>query len=405
MKVITDVKEILTLQAAAKKEGRNLLPEDISIIKNATVVYDETINWIGDRANLPVEFKDLETIDGSNYCLTPEIIDSHTHLVFAGNRAEEYSMRLNGADYQEIAKAGGGILYTSKSTSEASEEELFQTACERVERLYSYGVGTIEIKSGYCLTYEGEKKTSKVIKKLKDHFSPRVNIFNTYLAAHAVPKDYESSSKYLEDIVIPLLKELAEENIIDFVDIFHEEGYFTLEDTKTLFQVTKDIGLKIKIHADEFGDNKGALTAVKFGATSADHLLCTTQDGIQALANSQTVATLLPGTGWFLGKPQANAKKMLEEGCRVSLASDYNPGSCHFDNILMIAAMSAPMYPLNMAQMWSAITLNAAAAVGLKNQGSLEVGKKARFTAFKCNSIAEISYSWGRNLCDRNLVL
>ncbi len=404
MRVIKNIKELMTLKSAHLKDGRNLLPDDVDIIKDGAIVFDDKIKWVGLTKELPKDYQNLESIDASEYCLTPELVDSHTHLVFAGNRANEYTMRLNGADYQEIANSGGGILATSKATSSASEDELFNLAKQRIERLYSYGIGTIEVKSGYCLTYDGELKTSKVIKRLKDYFYPRVQIFNTYLAAHAVPKTHQSSTEYLDDIVIPLLDELSKQNIIDFVDIFHEKGYFSLEDTKRLFNSARNLGLSVKIHADEFGDNKGAVTAVEFNALSADHLLCTSADGIKALAQSNTVATLLPGTGWFLGKDQANAKSMLSSGCKLSLASDYNPGSCHFDNLLMIAAMSAPMYPLNLAQMWSAITLNASHALGLKSQGAIIVGNKARFTTFKCDSISEITYHWGQNLCDRTIL-
>ncbi|OIQ18313.1 MAG: imidazolonepropionase [Bacteriovorax sp. MedPE-SWde] len=398
--VYRNISEVLTLSSAAKKDGRNLLPEDCSILKNATVVFNsEEVLWVGHDGDLPSNLLEgSKVIDLSNKVLTPEMVDSHTHAIFGGNRAEEYSMRLNGADYQAIAKAGGGILSTSKGTNSLSADELFNITSERIERIASYGVGTIEIKSGYALNYESEKICSEVIDRLKKHFHPRVNIFNTFLAAHAVPKEFETSTDYLTSVVIPLLKELAPKKIIDAVDIFHEEGYFTLEDTRLLFEESKKLNLEVKIHADEFGDNGGAIIASKFGALSADHLLCTGDEGIKTLAKSSTVATVLPGTGWFLGKPQANAKRMLDSGCKVSIASDYNPGSCHCDNLLLIASMAAPMYPMNMAQMWSAITLNAAASLGISNQGSIEVGKAPRFTIFDVKSVSEITYNWGRNL-------
>ncbi len=406
MKHLSNISELLTLDGAYNKDGRNLLPEDISLIENASLIYDENeIIWIGPSQDVPPEYKSLETLDLSGHCLTPEIVDSHTHLVFAGNRSAEYSMRLNGADYQEIAKSGGGILSTSKATKEASDSELLESAKERIEKIYSYGVGSVEIKSGYALNYEDEMRCSKIIKELKDHFSPRVNIYNTFLAAHAVPKDFDSSTSYLTKVCIPLMQDLAKDNIIDIVDIFHETGYFTLEDTKLLFDEATKLKLKLKIHADEFGDNGGATIASEFDALSADHLLCTGNDGIKSLANSKTVATLLPGTGWFLGKPQAKGRLMQDEGCRVALASDFNPGSCHFDNLLQIASMAAPMYPLNMTEMWAAITLNASSSLGANDQGAIVKGLAPRFSVFKCSKVSDITYSWGKNLCDRSFNL
>jgi len=396
-----NISEVLTLKEAYKKDGRNLLPEDSCILKDASVIFsDDEILWVGQTSEIPESYSIDESIDLNGKVLTPELVDSHTHVIFGGNRANEYSMRLNGADYVEIANSGGGILSTSKGTNALSADELFNLTVERIERISSYGIGTIEIKSGYALNYEGEKLCSEVIDRVKKHFSPRVQIFNTYLAAHAVPKKYESSRHYLNEVVIPLLEELAPRSIIDAVDIFHEEGYFTYQDTELLFTKAIELGLKIKIHADEFGDNKGAKLAAKLGALSADHLLCTTNDGIDALANSDTVATVLPGTGWFLGKPQANAKLMLESGCKLAIASDYNPGSCHCDNLLLIASMAAPMYPLNMTQMWSAITMNSAAALGLNKQGAVVKGLSPRFSIFNVSTISEITYNWGRNFAE-----
>jgi len=397
-KLYQNFNQIITLAEAFKKDGRNLLPEDLSIIENGAIVFDQDqIIWVGSSNSIPKEYKSLKTTDCKGKILTPEIIDSHTHLVFAGNRAFEYSMRLNGAGYQDIADAGGGILSTMQNTITASFDELFEEAIKRVERIHSYGIGTIEIKSGYGLTLESEKKISRVIHKLKEHFSGKVTILNTFLAAHAVPGGFDNSREYIDKVVLPLMNELAHEDIIDFVDIFHEKGYFDIEDSRYLFGKASELKLKIKIHADEFNDNKGAVLATEFKAISADHLLCTTDDGIKALAKSDTVATLLPGTAYFLGKPLANAKALLDAGCKVAIASDYNPGSCHCDNLLLIASVCAKTMGFNIAQLWSAITLNASHALDLKDQGVLVEGMLPRFSIFECNSVDEITYSWGRN--------
>lgn len=399
MIVYKNIKELLTLEGAHKKDGRNLSPEDTSIIKDASLVIDDnkTISWVGKTADLPSEFQDNDFYDCSQLVITPEIVDSHTHLVFGGDRSFEYTMRLNGESYENIANRGGGILSTMKNTLDSKEDELFRLSCKKIDRIKSYGVGTIEIKSGYALTYEGEKLISKLIHKLKEKYRGKVQIFNTFLAAHAIPKDFDSSSQYIDEVVIPLLKELSNDKIIDAVDIFQEEGYFNTDDVHKLFKLCAQLDIPTKIHADEFNDNKGAVLATQYNSLSCDHLLATTSDGIEALSKSNTVATLLPGTAFFLGKPLADAKSFLEKGCKVALASDYNPGSCHCDNLLLIAQMSAKNLSFNNAQLWSAITYNAAHALGFKNQGAIVKGMQARFSFFETSSLDNIFYSWGRN--------
>jgi len=402
LKAFRNFSQIVTLENAYKKDGRHLLPEDLSIIENASIVFDsEEIVWVGEDSTIPSEFQSVPFEDFTGKTLLPELVDSHTHLVFDGDRSSEYSMRLNGADYQAIANAGGGILSTMKATNESSADQLFEDAVARVERIYSYGVGTIEIKSGYGLNYEKEKECSLIIERLKDHFEGRVQISNTYMAAHAVPKEYKTSNDYINKVVIPLLKELSEIGVIDAVDIFHEEGYFDEVDTQQLFDVASFLNIPVKSHADEFKDNKGAILAVKNNALSTDHLLCTTEDGISALASSSTVATLLPGTGFFLGKPQADAEAFFKAGVKVAIASDYNPGSCHCDNVLLVASLAAPTYKMNIAQLWAAITMNAAHALNFKNQGALVSGLKPRFTIFDVDNIDKVTYHWGVNKCIR----
>lgn len=397
IKAFTDLNEIVTLKSAHKKDGRKLLPEDLSIIKNGAIVFDETkIIWVGENAKFPEQYRNLAR-SLAGHVLTPAIVDSHTHIVFGGDRAQEYANRLNGTSYEEIAKRGGGILYTMKCTNEASLDDLFKTACERIERLHSYGIGAIEIKSGYGLNFEREFDVSMLIDKLKKKYEHKVKIFNTYLAAHDVPKTFSSSSEYLNEVVIPLLEKLAPLKVIDAVDIFHEKNYFTAEDTDLLFDKAASLGIARKIHADELNDNGGAELAVKHKALSADHLLKISTTGIEALANSKTVATLLPGTAFFLGKPLAPARALLDGGAKVSIASDYNPGSCHCDNVLLVASMAAAQLKINQAELWAGITLNASAALGLNNQGAIVPGMDAKFSLFKTESLSHITYNWGRN--------
>ncbi|MFZ8933192.1 MAG: imidazolonepropionase [Bacteriovoracaceae bacterium] len=398
MKIYKNISELVTLKGAHQKDGRRLAPEDLDIIEDGAIAFDQDqILWTGETKNIPREYKSFEAQDFSGKTLTPELVDSHTHIVFGGNRSKEYLMRLNGADYQEIAKAGGGILHTMDKTNESSMQQLHDSAVQRIQRLNSLGIGTIEIKSGYGLNIDKEREISLLIDNLKKHFSPKIQIKNTFMAAHAVPQKYKSSSDYLEQEVIPLLKELAPMRIIDAVDIFFERGYFSHSDTEDLFNVCSELGIPYKLHADEFYDNKGALLGAHKNALSADHLLCTDIDGIKALANSNTVATLLPGTGLFLGKPQANARAFLDQGVKVAIGSDYNPGSCHFDNLLLIASIAAPIYNMNVAELFSSITLNASHALGIKDQGALVKGLKPRFTVFDCPTLAEVFYNWGQN--------
>jgi imidazolonepropionase len=395
-----NISQLIGLSGAHQKDGRNLAPEDLGLIEDAAIIFDnDQIHWVGATSDIPNETKFQEEYDLTGKTLTPEIVDSHTHLVFAGNRSDEYVMRLNGADYQAIANAGGGILSTTRETRAASEEKLFELAAPRIERLYSYGVGTIEIKTGYCLNFEQEYLCSLVIDRLKKHFSPKIQIINTSMAAHALPSEHSNSKDYIQEVVLRLLNKLHEDDLVDQVDIFHEKKYFDAADVRQVFEHCQKLGLSFKLHADEFHDNGGAELAAEYGALSADHLLSCGSKGRIALARSSSVATFLPGTGFFLGKPQANAKAFLEEGAKVCLASDYNPGSCHVDNLLLIASLIAPHenYKLNIAQLWSAITLNAAHALGLKDQGAILKGQKPRFSLFDVPKASEITYSWGRN--------
>jgi imidazolonepropionase len=399
MKALLHLSEILTLRSAHSKDGRKLLPSDMDLITDGAIVFDEhKILWVGKTSDLPEEYKDISSSTLNGHVLTPELIDSHTHIVFGGDRAQEYADRLNGIPYEDIAKRGGGILFTMSETLKATSEELFETARERIQRIFSYGIGTIEIKSGYGLSYEKEKDLSLVIDRLKKHFSPQIQIFNTYLAAHDVPKSFGSSKEYLDKVVIPLLKELAPLKIIDAVDIFHEKNYFSADDTTLLFKTAEALGIARKIHADELNTNGGAEIASNLKALSADHLLKISDEGISLLAKSQTVATLLPGTAFFLGKPLAPARKMLDAGVKVAMASDYNPGSCHCDNLLLIASMSAAQLKMNQAEIWTSMTLNAAHALGLGDQGALVVGMKPRFSLFKAESLSHITYNWGKNM-------
>jgi len=399
MKVYRKLSQIVTLKDALAKDGRRLVSDDLCIIENGAIAFDDhRIHWVGADADLPEAYQSINAFDGTGHVLTPGLVDSHTHLVFAGNRAREYSARLNGADYQAIAKSGGGILHTVSKTLAASEDELFATAVLRLERIKSYGVTTIEMKSGYALTIDGELRLLRVAARLKSHFKGQLQIISTYMGAHAVPSPFKSSAEFVAAVVIPAMEQGHAENLIDAVDVFHEQGYFSSSDTELIFKKAQSLGIPCKIHADEFQDNGGAALAVKYEALSADHLLKAGDAGIAALASSKTVATLLPGTAFFLGKDLPRARTMLDAGCKVAIASDYNPGSSHVDNLLLVASVAAPSLKMNQAELWCAMTLNASAALGLKNQGALVPGYRAVFSLFRAQDIAETTYNWGVSL-------
>lgn len=392
MKILyTDLNQIITLEKAFHKNGRHLIPEDLSTIPNGAIVFDEKILWVGATSDIPKEYQNLSPISLKNKILLPEIVDSHTHILFAGDRSGEYWGRLNGDTYEMIAQKGGGILYTQQETIKHNAEKLFDLASERIEKIASRGIGTIEIKSGYGLTLEKEKELTEIISLLKLKYSPTIQIINTYMAAHAIPKN-SSAEEYIHEVVIPVMKELF--NQIDIVDVFCEEGYFNHEHTKLLFQTAQKLNLPVKLHADEFTSNGGAELAVEYKALSADHLLQISEQGIKALASSTTIATLLPGTAFFLGKNLAPARALLDAGARVAIASDYNPGSCHWDNLIQIAKMSAPSLKMNSAELMCAITLNAAASLGLMNQGALIPGMAARMSILDYSSLENFMYNW-----------
>ncbi len=399
MKVYRRLAQIMTLKEAHAKDGRRLLPSDLSLIENAAIVFDqEKIHWLGPDHALPSAYQEATSFDLAGHVLTPGLVDSHTHLVFAGNRAHEYAQRLNGESYQQIAQAGGGILHTMQKTRALSEDDLFELAAKRLARIASYGVSTLELKSGYALTHEGELRLLRVAKRLKRHVAQDMRLFSTYMGAHAVPADFKNSAEYVSQVVIPTLHAGHAEGLIDGVDVFHEQGYFTTADSEMIFAAAQRLGLPVKIHADEFQDNQGAALAVKHQALSADHLLHISDAGIQALAHSCTVATLLPGTAFFLGKSLPRARALLDAGCRVAIASDFNPGSSHVDNVLLIASLAAASLKMNQAELWAALTLNGAHALGWGDQGALLPGMKPLFSLFSAAEVSEITYSWGQNL-------
>jgi imidazolonepropionase len=405
---LTHIHQMLTLKGVHQKNGRFLRPQDLGLIKKAAIVVEnERILFAGTeeqyrellaQQQLP-QFPEIKLPPST--IVTPEIIDAHTHLVFAGNRAQEYIQRLNGASYQDIAEQGGGIQFTVEQTRQASSEELFRLACLRIEKIISYGVGTLEIKSGYGLTFKDELKISHVIHQLKEHFQDRLHIIRTAMPAHAVGKEYAGKpDHYFHEVALKVMSELAEQKLIDGVDIFVEEGYFNKQHYLLLEKFAEKNRLTLHAHVDEFADHQGALLVTQgtYPAHSAEHLLATSLEGIKKLGASPTVANILPGTALFLGKPFAKVPLMLEHGVKLALSSDFNPGSCHCDNVLLLAQMAAASCKMNIAQLWASITYNAAHALNCMNQGAIDEGLRDKLSFFNANDYSEITYHWGHQL-------
>lgn len=391
-----NISEALTLNGCVKKNGAHLTTDDLGIIKNAAIITDDkSILWVGQESLLPSEYmSNVKTEINCNNCVaTPALIDSHTHLLFSGDRSNEYFMRLSGLSYEEIAKLGGGITYTSSITNNLTEEELYTIGLDRLKHFYNHGVYVVEIKSGYCLTLDGEYKMMKVIDKLAKKNPYNIQIHRTLMAAHAIPKNI-SKDKYINTVVLPLIEKCASEKLVDSVDIFHELNYFSTSDVELIFKWALGHNLSVKLHADELNNNEGASLASKYKCLSADHLLETDSEGASDLAKNNIVATLLPGTALFLGKKIPNAKNFTALGCRVAIASDFNPGSCHQNDVFLIARTCAPSLKINPAEFWCAITFNAAKALNISTIGALVPYFSNKFLIWDESKSEKLLYDW-----------
>jgi len=332
----------------------------------------------------------------------PSFCDSHTHLVYAGSREIEYIDKIKGLSYEEIAERGGGILNSAKRLHQASEEELARDAMARLEEVISYGTGAIEIKSGYGLNTEDELKMLRVIRKLKQ-ISP-LTIKSTFLGAHAVPDEYRGNqSAYVDLIVKEMIPRVAEEKLADFIDVFCDKGFFTPKETARMLEAGIAHGMQPKIHANELGYSGGIQTGVKYHALSVDHLEYTGDAEIAILSDSSTMSTLLPGAAFFLNMDHAPARKMINAGLPVALASDFNPGSSPSGNMQFVLSMGCIMFRLLPAEAINACTLNGAYAMGLSEQlGTITKGKTANvYITHPIPTIEFMPYSYGSNKVDR----
>lgn len=342
-----------------------------------------------------------KVIDANAKMVMPSFVDSHTHLVYPASREIEYIDKIRGLSYEEIAKRGGGILNSAKMMQEISEEELFDSAMKRLNEIAVYGTGAVEIKSGYGLSTQSEMKMLRVIKKLKRH-SP-LTIKSTFLGAHSIPMEYRNKQeKYVDIVVNEMLPQVAEEKLADFIDVFCDIGFFTVEETERILKAAQKYGLRGKIHANELDYSGGVQAGVKFNALSVDHLEYVGEEEINALLKSNTIPTILPGAAFFLGMIYAPAKKMIDAGLPIAMASDFNPGSSPSGNMQLILSMASILYKLLPEEAINATTINTAYAMGLsKELGSIARGKIANvFITTKIPSYEFLPYYYGTNKVD-----
>jgi imidazolonepropionase len=377
---------------------------DAGILKNTAVaVSSGRIAMIGSARDLKHAYTDAEVVDCRGGVLTPGLVDSHTHAVFGKPRFEEHEQRAEGLDYMEIAKRGGGIHASVRDFRDRSEGELYNLAVQRLKELASYGTTTLEIKSGYGLSIDDELKALRVIGHLADRQPMR--IVATWLGAHEIPHDYrateERRGEFIDLLVNAMLPKVIEQGIARFADVFCEPGVFTIDETRRILEASRDAGLGVKIHADELKPCGGAELAASLGAVSADHLAAISQSGIKALANSDTVATLLPGTMLFLGKAkQAPARALIDAGAAVALASDFNPGTSPTVNFPLMLTLGVSQLHMSLAEVLIAATVNGAAAVGLAGEtGQIAPGFAADLALFAIGDARELPYWYGARLC------
>lgn len=393
MKLIGPFKQVVTL-ANLPLRGK-LSDEQIEIIVDGGILINkDKIQQIGNFETLRSENQniEIETIEGEQIVL-PAFVDSHTHICFGGNRANDFAMRNAGKTYLEIAESGGGIWSSVQHTRNASEEELLKTLLERIDFLIALGITTIEIKSGYGLDVENELKMLRMIKKAQGQ--TKATLVPTCLSAHLKPRDFEGNNEeYLNYILSEILPKVREENLAKRVDIFIEKSAFQPEESKEFLLKTKDLGFEITVHADQFTPGSSRV-AVEVGAKSADHLEATIDEDIEFLAKSETVATALPGASLGLGEKFTPARKLLDAGAIVAIASDWNPGSAPMGNLITQASILATFEKLTTAEVLAGMTFRSAFALGLEDRGSLEDGLKADFVTYKTNNFQNVLYNQG----------
>ena len=400
---IKNIKELvgITDSGSLLKKGSEM--NKLSTIQNAFVIIENgLIKSFGAMTDLSSTENDNSTvIDAKNKLVFPSWCDSHTHLVFAAPRDEEFVDRINGLTYEEIALKGGGILNSAEKLQETSEDDLYNSAMNRIDEIIKLGTGAVEIKSGYGLTAEAEIKMLRVIKRLKQNSA--ITIKANFLGAHAIPKEYKSNREgYINLIINEMIPSIKSEGLAEYIDVFCETNYYTPEETDRILKAGIAIGLKPKIHVNQFTTIGGIQTGIDNNALSVDHLEVVNIEDIEALKKSKTMPTLLPSCSFFLGIPYAPAKELIDNNLPIALASDYNPGSTPSGNMNFVVSLACIKMKLTPEQAINAATINSAYAMGVSDiLGSIEIGKKANiFITKEINSYAFLPYSFGSNLIE-----
>ncbi|MFK8059497.1 MAG: imidazolonepropionase [Polaribacter sp.] len=393
-----NIKELIQVSDVAVKKVSGLEMSVLPTIKNAfLLIKDDLIDGFGSMDNIP-KIKVDKTIDCKGKMILPTWCDSHTHIVFAGNREQEFVDRINGLTYEEIAKKGGGILNSAKKLQETSEEDLYKQSAKRLEDVIALGTGAIEIKSGYGLTVNAELKMLRVIKKLKDNYD--IPIKSTFLGAHAIPSEFKDNKEgYIDLIIDKMLPKIAEEKLADFIDVFCEIGYFSVDDTARILSAAKKYNLIPKIHVNQFNSIGGIEISTKNNALSVDHLEVLSDTDLEVLKSSETIAVALPSCSFFLSIPYTPARKIIDSGLALALASDYNPGSTPSGNMNFVVSTACIKMKMTPEEAINAATINGAYAMNLSDKvGSITKGKLANFYITKeISSVNFIPYSFGNN--------
>jgi imidazolonepropionase len=394
--IIKNASELVTCKGFKSKKGKEM--NDLHIVYDGTVIIEEgIIKAVGKTEEVlkNVNEDGYVIIDASGKTVLPGFVDSHTHLVFGGYRAEEFSWRLRGDSYMEIMNRGGGIINSVKGTKEASKEELIALGKKRLNSMLAFGVTTVEGKSGYGLDFDTEIKQLEVMEEL-DKLHP-LDIVKTFLGAHAVPEEYKGrEDEFIDFIIEEVLPIVQERNLADFCDVFCEKNVFSIEQSRRLLLKAKEMGMKSKLHADEIVRLGGAELAAEIEAVSADHLLQASDKGIKAMAEKGVVATLLPGTAFSLKEEFARGRFMIDNGCAVALATDFNPGSCFTESIPLIISLATLYMKMTPEETITALTINGAAAINKADEiGSIDVGKKGDIVIHEFSSYKFLPYHIG----------
>jgi len=397
-KVFINIRELLQVRSYCPKKVAGEAMKTLPKIDNAFLaIQDDYIVDFGSMTDYKTQNND-ELIDATDRLVLPSWCDSHSHVVYAGNRSQEFVDRINGLSYKEIAKRGGGILNSAKTLQNASEDELFEQSMARIQNLIELGTGALEIKSGYGLTADAELKILRIIQRIKQETNLKIK--STFLGAHAVPEEFKTNkSGYIDLIINEMLPKISQKNLADFVDVFCEKGYFDLDDSNQILSAAKTYDLQPKIHVNQFNSFGGVALGVQHNALSVDHLEELSYSDIEALKNSETMPVALPGCSFFLGIPYTPARKLINEGLALALASDYNPGSAPSGNMNFVVSLACIKMKMTPEEAINAATINGAYAMGIsEHYGSISVGKKANLILTKkMDSYHQIPYEFGNH--------